>query len=505
MSEQRQLAAIMFTDIEGYTAQMGADERRAISAVQRSRREQRALVEEYGGKWLQEIGDGALCTFPSAVDAVSCGLEIQRVFLADPDVHLRIGIHEGDIVVSGNDVFGDGVNIASRIQQLANPGSICVSGKVFDEIRNKPDIAVIPLGEQQLKNVDHLVAVYAITSQEKAAAVRSRWRRRRTWFGAVAAAVLGVALFYGADTDRRETLLAGFLLELPKWVGDPIEQEIGFATTSDGVQIAYATSGEGPAVVQVLGWFSNVELQPVYDAGDTLRRMAKSHLHVRYDGRGSGLSDRDVADHSLEARVRDLETVVEALGLDRFAIQAVSAGGPTAITYAARHPHTVTRMAFLSAFARVPQDPEFQARGQAVADAMRVGWTLETPAYRNVFITLMAPNADGVQLRIYNEFLRGLNNGRDAASMMESLMSLDTSEAARSLDLPALVIHARGDQLVPLDTGGRDLAGLIPGARLMLVDGDDHAMPPGSPGFDEVWDATVEFFAEDLDVIASGD
>jgi pimeloyl-ACP methyl ester carboxylesterase len=162
-------------------------------------------------------------------------------------------------------------------------------------------------------------------------------------------------------------------------------------------------------------------------------------------------------------------------------------------------------MAFLSAFARVPQDPEFQARGQAVADAMRVGWTLETPAYRNVFITLMAPNADGVQLRIYNEFLRGLNNGRDAASMMESLMSLDTSEAARSLDLPALVIHARGDQLVPLDTGGRDLAGLIPGARLMLVDGDDHAMPPGSPGFDEVWDATVEFFAEDLDVIASGD
>lgn len=504
---ERRLAAILFSDLEGYTAQMGANESRAIAAVQRARVEQRELVGRFHGDWLQEIGDGALCTFPSAVDAVSCALEIQRSFARDPEVRLRIGIHVGDIVVSGRDVFGDGVNIASRIQALASPGGICVSDKVYDEIRNKPGFEARPLGAQKLKNVDHAVRVFALEPEGAAKAPPPR-RKLRLGVGAVLTGLVLVAGFLGADTDRRESLIAGFVMELPKWVGDPLEQKVGFATASDGVRIAYATTGDGPPVVQVLGWLTHLERgfsSPMYDAGDTLRALSKSHQLVRYDGRGSGLSDRDVADMSLEARVRDLEAVVDALGLERFAIHAISAGGPTAITYASRHPERVTRIVFYASFARSMAFPgsKERARYDAIVALMRAGWGEESNAYRNVFTSLISPDAESVQLRVMSEFLKIANNGNDASRMLESLLDTDTSELARQLRVPVLVLHDRGDQLVPFEPGGRDLAALVPGARLEVFDSRNHMLTPREPEFPRLWSETIAFFGEDAPDLAS--
>jgi class 3 adenylate cyclase/pimeloyl-ACP methyl ester carboxylesterase len=503
---ERRLAAILFSDLAGYTAQMGANEERAIAAVQRARVQQRELVTRYHGDWLQEIGDGALCTFPSAVDAISCALEIQRVFALDPDVRLRIGIHVGDIVISGRDIFGDGVNIASRIQALASPGGICVSEKVYDEIRNKPGFEARPLGAQKLKNVDHLVSVFALESEPKPRPAR---RRLRVGVGAILTALVLVAGFFGADTDRRESLIAGFVLELPKWVGDPLEQKLGFATAKDGARIAYATTGEGEPIVQVLGWLTHLErgiFSPTYDAGDTLRKLSAKHRVVRYDGRGSGLSDRDVADMSLEARVADLEAVVEALGLQRFAIHAISAGGPTAITYASRHPERVTRIVFYSSFARsgfaTGGGPD-RARYDAIVQVMRAGWGDDSNAYRNVFTTLMAPDADSVQLRVVSEFLRIANNGNDASRMMESLLETDTSELAKGLRVPVLVLHSKGDGLVPFEGGGRDLAALVPGARLVVLDSRNHTISPTEAEFSRTWDETIAFFDEGVSSQAS--
>jgi class 3 adenylate cyclase/pimeloyl-ACP methyl ester carboxylesterase len=497
---ERRLAAILFSDLEGYTAQMGADEGRAIAAVQRARLEQRGLVTRYHGDWLQEIGDGALCTFPSAVDAVRCAFEIQSAFARDPDVRLRIGIHVGDIVISGRDIFGDGVNIASRIQALATPGGICVSEKVYDEIRNKPGIAARSLGAQRLKNVDHLVRVFALEPEIHPRPAR---RRLRLGVGAVLTALVFVAGFFGANTDRRESLIAGFVVELPKWVGTPLEQKLGFATASDGVRIAYATMGEGEPVVQVLGWLTHLERglsSPMYDAGDTLGTLSAKHLLVRYDGRGSGLSDRNVSDISLDARVRDLEAVVTALGLQRFAIHALSAGGPTAITYAARHPERVTRIVFTSSFARAgfAVGSADRARYDAIVQLMRAGWGDESNAYRNVFTTLISPDADSVQLRVMSQFLKIANNGNDASRMLESLLDADTSDLARSLRLPVLVLHNRGDALVPFEGGGRDVAALVPGARLVVLDSRNHMVVPGEPEFARSWAETVAFLDDDL-------
>jgi class 3 adenylate cyclase len=167
---RRRIVAILFSDIVGYTAAMGEDEELAIRAVSRSRAIQKELVRRFNGQWVQEVGDGALCTFDSAVEAVNCALEIQRAFHADPDFSLRIGIHVGDIVFRktevGYDVFGDGVNVASRVQGVAEPGGIGISERVFDDLRNRKDIDVTFVGEKQLKNVNRPIRVYAVIDRD---------------------------------------------------------------------------------------------------------------------------------------------------------------------------------------------------------------------------------------------------------------------------------------------------------------------------------------------------
>lgn len=161
----RKLAAIMFTDLVGYTALMEKDEHRALKLLQKNREVQKPLIEKHGGTWLKEIGDGTLSSFPSAIDAVNCSIEIQRMLKWDPQHNLRIGIHVGDVVFEKGDVFGAGVNMASRLESLAEPGGICVSGRVHDDIKNKPDIDAVFLGEKELKNVDHPVKVYALMGE----------------------------------------------------------------------------------------------------------------------------------------------------------------------------------------------------------------------------------------------------------------------------------------------------------------------------------------------------
>ena len=123
---ERQLAAIMFTDIVGYTALMGEDEERAFQLLRKNRTIQKPLIEHYGGTWLKEIGDGILSSFGTVSQAVICAMEIQRSCCEEHDLKLRIGIHEGEVLFEDHDAFGDGVNIASRLQTLAPVGKIWV-------------------------------------------------------------------------------------------------------------------------------------------------------------------------------------------------------------------------------------------------------------------------------------------------------------------------------------------------------------------------------------------
>jgi len=163
---KRQLAAIMFTDIVGYTALMGRDEKKALELLQKNREIHMSSIEKHGGKLLKEMGDGTLAQFNSALDSVVCALEIQKVSQRMLDVQIRIGIHLGDVTTNNEDVFGDGVNIASRLQSIADPGGIYISESIHEAVRARSEIDSEFLGEIQLKNVNHLVKTYFLRGDD---------------------------------------------------------------------------------------------------------------------------------------------------------------------------------------------------------------------------------------------------------------------------------------------------------------------------------------------------
>ena len=155
----------MFTDIVGYTSLMGSDEDRAFQLLRKNRNIQRPLIRKYRGEWLKEMGDGVLASFYTASDAVRCAGEIQRASKKE-GINLRIGIHEGEVVFAGGDVLGDGVNIASRLEEMAASGCIYISGAVYRDIKNKTGINAVFVGEESFKNVDEPIRVYKVSCRE---------------------------------------------------------------------------------------------------------------------------------------------------------------------------------------------------------------------------------------------------------------------------------------------------------------------------------------------------
>ena len=168
-SKTRRLSAIMFTDMVGYSALMNRDESAAITLLDNQRKIIHPIIKKYKGDILKGTGDGYLIEYNSAVDAVQCGLDMQRKVKdynseknKDDEILLRIGLHLGDILIKDDDIFGDGVNIASRIEPLAEPGGICISQTVYDQIKNKVEIETIDLGEKELKNIKDKVNIYKV-------------------------------------------------------------------------------------------------------------------------------------------------------------------------------------------------------------------------------------------------------------------------------------------------------------------------------------------------------
>jgi len=162
MSQTRQLAAIMFTDIVGYTALMGNDEQKAFTILNKNRELQKPIIEQFNGRWIKELGDGVMASFNTVADAVYAAVKIQEACNASKEFQLRIGIHLGDVLFENDDVFGDGVNIASRIQAIAKPGCIYISESVHNNVSNKKDIQTKFIKEETLKNVKEAVNIYEV-------------------------------------------------------------------------------------------------------------------------------------------------------------------------------------------------------------------------------------------------------------------------------------------------------------------------------------------------------
>jgi len=245
-----------------------------------------------------------------------------------------------------------------------------------------------------------------------------------------------------------------------------MEQDIRFCTTPDGVRIAYATAGEGPPLVKAANWLSHLEFDwhsPIWR--HWIEDLSRYHRYVRYDERGCGLSDRD-APLSLEAYVSDLETVVDACGLESFPLIGVSQGGPVAVTYAIRHPRRVSHLILYGAYVRGTRaraTPDQIEEFDAVLTLTRHGWGRDNPAYRQMFASTFVPGANEEQMRWFNDLCRVSASPEKAVEFLIVNGGIDVVDALPDVTAPTLVLHARGDARVPFDEG-RTIAASIPGA-----------------------------------------
>jgi serine/threonine-protein kinase len=264
-----------------------------------------------------------------------------------------------------------------------------------------------------------------------------------------------------------------------------VEQEIRFCTTADGVRIAYATAGAGPPFVKAANWLNHLEYDwqsPIWRP--LLEEFARDHLLVRYDERGNGLSDWDVTDLSFEAFVRDLETVVDTLALDRFPILGISQGGPVAIAYAVRHPEKVSHLilygSFPLGFARRQHSPEEIELRQAQKTLIKFGWGRDNPAFRQLWSTLYVPEGTTEHWQWFNDLQRMSASPENALRLLNEISQIDVVDLLPQLRVPTLVVHRRGDAAVPAEQG-RMLAASIPGARFLELEGKNHLLLEHEP------------------------
>ena len=227
-SPKRKLAAIMFTDMVGYTALMQKDETKARELIEMQRALMVPYVKKHSGEVIQFVGDGTFCRFESAIEAVNAALEIQNIMKVEPELNLRIGIHVGDVVIEGDEVYGDGVNVAARIEPLAEPGGVCVSSRVRDDIKNQSGLSLTSLGMKGLKNVDEEIEVFSVSKSVETKIHISDMNKESSkegvnklkWLGAAtlvtALVIIGLKIDFGTmDAESTEELNSFSIAVLP--------------------------------------------------------------------------------------------------------------------------------------------------------------------------------------------------------------------------------------------------------------------------------------------------
>ncbi|MDP6389984.1 MAG: alpha/beta fold hydrolase [Alphaproteobacteria bacterium] len=461
----RKLTAILYADVAGYSRLTGADEVGTHKQLSAGLDLISGRIEGAGGRVVHYAGDAVLAEFASVVAAVECAVGIQRQLAddganipADKRLEFRIGVNLGEVIVDRDDIYGDGVNVAARLESLAEPGGICVSGAVVDQVRGKLDVGFEDMGAQQVKNIADPVRAYKVTRE-----------------GGAPKAASGVA---GARD---------------------MEQDIRFCTAPDGVRLAYATVGTGPPLIKSANWLNHLEYDwesPIWR--HVLHALAEDRCLIRYDQRGNGLSDWDAEDLSFDAWVSDFETMVEATGADRFPILGISQGSGVAIAYTVQYPERVSRLILYGSYARGRNHRGSQTNideEQALMTVIRNGWGQENPAFRQVFTSLFVPNATAEQMQWFNDVQRITTTAENAVRQRQIQNDINVTDLLDQVSVPTLVMHVREDGVVPFDEGRR-VAAAIPGARFVPLDGQNHLILEHEPAWPRFLEEVRAFLAE---------
>ena len=264
-------------------------------------------------------------------------------------------------------------------------------------------------------------------------------------------------------------------------------QEIRFCTAGDGTRLAYATSGAGPPLVKAANWLSHLDYDwesPIWR--HWLAELSRRYRLIRYDERGCGLSDWDIARFSFDDWVDDLEAVADAAGLDRFPLLGISQGGPVAIAYAVRHPERVTHLVLLGSFAqgrrkraRTPGELEL---AEAHIEIVRLGWGRPDPLYRQIFVARFLPDATQEQWRSFDELQRRSTSPDNAWRFVDTFANIDVTSLAPKLTVPTLIMCSRREPDNRFEQS-RLLAALIPNSRLVPLDSSNHLLPERDPAW----------------------
>ena len=278
-----------------------------------------------------------------------------------------------------------------------------------------------------------------------------------------------------------------------------MRQKVQFCTASDGVRIAYALAGQGLPLVKAANWLNHLEYDwqsPIWR--HLLHALAAEYQLIRYDERGNGLSDWDVEDISFEAFVRDLESVVDATGLKRFALLGISQGCAVSIAYAVRHPERVSHLVLYGGYSRGRRMRGSSAEvetADATLTLMRLGWGQENPAFRHIFTSLFIPGGTVEQMKWFDDLQRVTTSAENAVRIRSAMNNIDISELLKQVTVPTLVMHCHDDAVVPFEEG-RMMAAHISGARFVALEGFNHLILPGEPALGRFLDAIRAFLKD---------
>ncbi len=463
---ERRLTAVLVADMAAYSRLMELDEDGVIARQKEYRREViDPTIAIRNGRIVKTTGDGMLAEFQSAQDAVQAAVDIQETMsrreaesIPDKRITYRVGINLGDVVHDEDDIFGDGVNVAARLQTIAEPGGICVSDLVHQTVNERIGAPFRDMGRQRVKNISRPIRVWQWTPKAKS--------------------------------------------EMIEPVEEALQQRVHYTTSEDGTHIAWAGVGQGLPVLKAPNWLNHLEYEwksPCW--APMLAECARRFQLVRFDQRGNGLSDWDPDIISADAMQQDMNAVADAAGLGRFALLGISQGGAFSIRYAVENPERVKCLIILGGYVRGRlrrPDPEQKKLFDMLTNTITQGWGSPNPVFRHFFTSSFIPDASSGIADSFDELQRIATNPDAALRLWRMNAEIDVSDLATKVQVPTLVLHCAGERVAPIEEG-RLIARLIPNATFVELPGNNHVLLENSPAFALFFEEVSDFLKKHAD------